>query len=336
MKHPNNAIGLDIGTSRLVSARKREDEFQFSSQLNAFLPLPYSKLTEGILKKENVTHNSENGELVVYGHDSERFANLFHLETRRPMTRGLINPEESGALGVIRQIVGSLLQQQDAPNPERGNGRRLCFSVPGAPVGSPDDLTYHESTMRRVLTDMGFQVTSINEGLAVVLAELEDTNFTGIGISCGGGMCNVCLSYLAMPVFSFSVPKGGDFIDTSAASVSGEGATQIRAIKERAFHFNGFFQDKVHQAISVYYEDMIHAVTGALKDFLSKSKNVPRLDRPVPVVVSGGSAMPAGFRDRFEKIFRAVELPIRISEIRLAQDPLNATAKGALVSALAE
>jgi hypothetical protein len=330
MKNTKNAIGLDIGTSRLVAAQRLENEFQFQSQLNAFLPLPYSKLTESILKKENVPHVFENGELVVFGHDGERFANLFHLETRRPMTRGILNPDESGALGVMKQIVGSLLNQ------ERGNGRRLCFSIPGAPVGSPDDLTYHEATIRRVLTDMGYQVTSINEGLAVVLAELEDTNFTGIGISCGGGMCNVCLSYLAMPVFSFSVPKGGDFIDSSAASVAGEGATQIRAIKERAFHFNGFFQDKVHQAISVYYEDVIRAVMGALKDFLSKAKNVPRLDRPVPVIVSGGSAMPAGFRDRFEKIFRAVELPIRISEIRMAQDPLNATAKGALVSALAE
>jgi hypothetical protein len=330
MRDSKDAIGLDIGTSRLVSASKKEEAFQFQSQLNAFLPLPYSKLTEGIFKKENVVHNSENGELVIYGHDSERFANLFHLETRRPMTRGLLNPNESGALGVIKQIVGTLLNQ------ERDNGRRICFSVPGAPVDSPDDLTYHEATIRRVLTDMGYQVTSINEGMAVVLAELEDTNFTGIGISCGGGMCNVCLSYLAMPVFSFSVAKGGDFIDSSAASVSGEGATQIRFIKERAFHFNGFFQDKVHQAISVYYEDMINAVTSALKDFLSKSKNVPQLDRPVPVVVSGGSAMPAGFRDRFEKIFRSVELPIQISEIRLAQDPLHATAKGALVSALAE
>ncbi len=283
-------------------------------------------------RKENARSQfGERRSYVVYGHDSERFANLFHLETRRPMTRGLLNPNESGALSVMKQIVSALLNQ------EKGNGRKLCFSVPGAPVGSPDDLTYHEATIRRLLSDMGYQVTSINEGLAVVLAELEDTNFTGIGVSCGGGMCNVCLLTLAMPVFSFSVPKGGDFIDTSAASVAGEGATQIRAIKERAFHFNGFFQDKVHQAISVYYEDMIHAVTAALKDFLSKSKNVPRLDRPVPVVVSGGSAMPAGFRDRFEKIFRAVELPIPdLRNSPGSRSSTNATAEGALVSALAE
>src|SRR6202035_5466158 len=107
---------------------------------------------------------------------------------------------------------------------------------------------------------------SINEALAVVLAELEDTNFTGIGVSCGGGMCNVCLSYLAMPVFSFSVAKGGDFIDTSAASVAGEGATRVRAIKEESFHFNGFFTDKVQQALTVYYDDMIPAIITGLKD----------------------------------------------------------------------
>jgi hypothetical protein len=330
MNHRETAIGLDIGTSRVVSASKQKNLYQVQSQLNAFLPLPFSKLTEGILKKENVPHNAMNGELVIYGNESERFANLFNLETRRPMTRGLLNPEETGGLNVMRQIVASLVNQ------EPGNGRRICFSVPGAPVGSPDDLIYHEKTIRGLLTEMDFQASSINEGLAVILAELEETNFTGIGISCGGGMCNVCLAYLAMPVFSFSVPKGGDFIDSSAASVAGERATRVRAIKESAFHFNGFFQDKIHQAISVYYEDMISAVTGALKDYLSKSKNVPQLDRPVPLVISGGSAMPAGFRDRFEKMLNAADLPLRISDIRLAKDPLNATAKGALISAIAE
>ncbi len=142
MIEPKGTIGLDIGTSRLVSAGKEEDRFQLQSQLNAFLPLPFSKLTEGILKKENVKHNSENGELVVYGNDSERFANLFHLETRRPMTRGLLNPNENGALGVIKQIASSLL------NSERSHGRHLYFTScrPGRmalPVGSPDDLTPH-------------------------------------------------------------------------------------------------------------------------------------------------------------------------------------------------
>jgi hypothetical protein len=46
--------------------------------------------------------------------------------------------------------------------------------------------------------------------------------------------------------------------------------------------------------------------------------------------------MPEGFRDRFEKVLGEVELPFAAAEIRLASDPLHASAKGALVAALAD
>ena len=46
--------------------------------------------------------------------------------------------------------------------------------------------------------------------------------------------------------------------------------------------------------------------------------------------------MPKGFRDRFEKIFNESNLPIQVSEVRMAASPLEAAAKGALVAALAE
>lgn len=330
MNKQQTAIGLDIGTSRLVAATQKGSECVFQAQLNAFLTLPYSKLTHSALKKDNVPHEIKGDEVVIFGNESERFANLFLRETRRPMTRGLLNPQETAAISAISHLVGTLI------GTESGNGRRLCVSIPGASAESQTDLTYHEATVRRMLSDLGFQVSTINEGLAVILAELEDTNFTGIGISWGGGMCNVCLAYLAMPVFSFSVPKAGDYIDASAASVAAEGATQVRAVKEQSFHFNGFFADKIHQAISVYYEDVIVSVVKALKDYLAKTRNVPRLDRPIPIVVSGGSALPDGFRERFEKLLEPAGLPIKISEVRIAPDPLHSTAKGALVSALAE
>jgi hypothetical protein len=53
-------------------------------------------------------------------------------------------------------------------------------------------------------------------------------------------------------------------------------------------------------------------------------------------VLSGGTAMPAGFQDRFEKALRAGDFPIELSEIRTAVDPLHSMAKGTLVAALCE
>jgi hypothetical protein len=212
--------------------------------------------------------------------------------------------------------------------------RALYFSVPAAPFGEGDNLTYHEATLKQLLDSLGYRAKSITEGLAVVYAELEDSNYTGLGISFGGGLCNVCLSYLSIPVLSFSIAKAGDFIDASSAAVTGDRATHVRVVKEESFHFNGHFADKMHQVIAVYYDDMIRALVDALKDQLSKCRSLPRLTRPIPLVLSGGSALPGGFRDRFESVLKESKLPIAFSEIRMAEDPLNSTAKGALIAAM--
>ncbi len=324
------AVGLDVGTSRIVAARRAGDQYEFETQLNAFVTIPFSKITESVLTKESVPHRVEGRDIVVHGNESERFADLLQMETRRPMTRGILNPGESESLSIIRQIVETVAGQAE------GRGRKLCFSVPAAPLGADDNLTYHEATLRQIVSELGYEARSINEGLAVIYSELESTNFTGIGVSCGGGLCNVCLAYLSVPVLSFSIPKAGDFIDTSAAAVTGELATRIRIVKEASFHLNGRYADKIHQVLGVYYDDMIKGIVGGLKDTFAVARNRPKLGRPIPLVLSGGSALPEGFRGRFEAILKESDFPLAISEVRLAENPLCATAKGALVAALSE
>lgn len=324
------ALGLDVGTSRIVVARRAEKGFRYDSQLNAFVAIPHSKITEGVLNREKVPHTVVGGEIVVHGNESEKFAGLLNAEIRRPMSQGVLDAKEPEGLRMIREILAAMLPSESS---ER---QKLCFTVPAAPLGAENSLTYHEATVRQILGEMGYQPVSLNEGLAVIYGELESSNYTGVGISCGGGLCNVCLAYLSVPVLSFSIPKAGDFIDSSAASVTGERANRIRLSKEDSFHFNGFFADKIHQVIGVYYDDMIRSLIGTLKEAFARAKNLPTFTRPVPMVLSGGTALPPGFRDRFEKLLWEQEFPIAISEIKLAQDPLYSTAKGALVYALSD
>jgi hypothetical protein len=325
--HRTTPIGLDVGTSRIVAARQADDEIRYSTQLNAFVAIPYSKLTENALRKEGVPHSIEGSEILVHGNESERFADLLKRDVRRTMARGVLNPDEPDNVKLIREITSSLTGKVD-------KGQKLCFTVPAAPLGAEDSLTYHEATIRRVLSDLGFEATSINEGLAVVYAEMEDTNYTGIGISFGGGLCNVCLAYLAVPVLSFSVPKAGDFIDSSAASVIGERPNRVRLMKEQSFFMNGHFENKLQEVLSVYYDDMIDAVVTGMRNAFQSARNLPKLIRPIPLVLSGGTAAPKGFKERFESKLRKSDFPIELSEIRMAADPLITTAKGALVAAL--
>jgi len=328
-KNNGSALGLDVGTSRICVAQRGGEEFEYRTQLNAFVTLPYSRITESVLKKEGIPHNVNGPEIVVHGNEAEKFADLMDVDTRRTMTRGVLSSTESESLNMIRQIIGTLVGSSK-------DKQKLCYTVPAASLGSEDNLTYHEATLRQILTDLGFEVKSINEGLAVVYAELESTNYTGVGISCGGGLCNVCFSYLSIPVLSFSMPKAGEFIDASAASMTGERATRIRIIKEEGFHMNGFFADKIHQAIGVYYDDMIHGLVSGMKEALKSARKMPKLTRPIPFVLSGGTALPEGFRDRFEQILKEQDFPIAVSEIRMAADPLHTAARGALVAAVTD
>ncbi len=324
-----HSIGLDIGTSRIVVARSAEKESHCEAQLNAFITLPWSKLAEQLLTGQNVFHEVHGDEIVVAGNDAEKFAEVFHVETRRPMVDGMLNPHEPHSLAVIRRIVTRLLGK-----PAIGETEKVFFSVPAPDPVHEGNLAYHERSCREILNELGYQATAINEGLAVVFAELESSNYTGIGISCGSGMCNVCLSVLSVPVISFSIPKAGDYIDAHAAGATGEVSHRIRVRKERSFSLNGFSSgDLVQNALTVYYEEVVHTLLDTLRENLSAARRLPRLENPIPLVLSGGTVIPRGFFDFFKKVLSTCELPVRLSEVRVSPEPLYSTARGALMAA---
>jgi hypothetical protein len=43
--------------------------------------------------------------------------------------------------------------------------------------------------------------------------------------------------------------------------------------------------------------------------------------------------MPKGFLDQFIAALRTQDFPVRIQEVRMSEDPLNSTARGALMAA---
>src|SRR5262249_60389195 len=63
------AIGLDIGTSRVVLATGSAGQVKTASELNAFVTVPYSKFTENILKQNKVSfqHNGGGASIQIFG-----------------------------------------------------------------------------------------------------------------------------------------------------------------------------------------------------------------------------------------------------------------------------
>jgi hypothetical protein len=323
-------IGLDVGTSKIVRARGDVRQAEVSDQLNAFFSVPYSALTQNTLRQNSVPHYRDSDELVVCGTAAEKFAHMFNAETRRPMAKGVLNPNEPSAAAVLEAIIGMTVPTARQP------GEIMAFSVPAASSDVQAELTYHEGIIKNYLRGKGYNPLAVNEGLAVILAELAEESFTGIGISCGGGMCNVALSYLSIPSLAFSIAKGGDYIDSAVGAVVNESATRVKAIKEEGLDLSRPATDKISKALHIYYDELIDNLVDELIDSVRRSKKPPRAEYELPLVLAGGTSMPKGFRERFEKALRSRPLPFEIGEVRMASNPLTATARGTLVAALAE
>jgi len=221
------------------------------------------------------------------------------------------------------------------PEPTR-KGQPLWFSVPGDPIDRKGAVIFNESIFKTYIKDRGYVPRPINEAMAVVTSELSDQHATGIGISMGGGMCNICFSYLSIPVVTYSIQKGGDFIDQTVGHSVGESATKIKSIKEQELDLGVIPRNNVEHGLHAAYDDLFGTLAASLAKVLNRSDNVPRLNQAVPIVLSGGTVLPPGSRARFESILNEIDLPVRISEVVQARYPLYATAQGAYMMAAAD
>jgi len=172
----------------------------------------------------------------------------------------------------------------------------------------------------------------INEGLALVYAELAEKAYTGIGISFGAGMVNLCFSIFGAPVFQFSLVNSGDWIDRMAARATGETPTYINKEKMKV-DLTKDSDSLVQQAIKAQYEIMVQKTVTGIKKGLVEAGNKARADHPIDIVISGGTSSPKGFDDLFKKTITSTDMPVEVGEIIRPKDPLYSVARGCLIAA---
>jgi len=329
----SNGIGLDIGTNMLVSARlDNGGEPYYRKQRDAFFRItPRSNINKKSIQMSLESRRSnfivEGDDFIVVGEDALHMANERNMTARRPMSKGVLSSKEKDSLPIIKLIIKSLVEQPKEEN------EKLVFSIPAEPVDGEFDIFYHQEMMKSYLREMGFDPEPLNESFAIAFSELLDDNLTGMCLSFGAGMVNAMVCYEGDPVVQFSLTRGGDWIDNAVGKALDMSSSLVQLEKEGSNLDLSNLQDKIQEALGVYYNVLINYALDNIVYELEKSK-LPSFRNPIPVIVSGGLTLVNGFAQRFEKESQSKEFPFEIREVRRASDPMNCVAHGCLMAAI--
>ena len=325
--------GLDCGTGNLKLAVPSGEGVKTFAMRNVYLDVTASDpASKEMLKRLKETVTEINGRTYLSGEGAWNLARTFGKELRRPMRSGVINAsvENQDAVPMIGAMIERLMSEVGKPS----NGSICAYSCPADPVDVDLDATLHRTLIESRLRQIGWTPKLVHEGHAVVLSELEASDFTGIGISFGAGMMNLCVAFKGMSVISFSSCHSGDYVDDRAAKRLGLATPRVTALKEDASFDLRRQQDSLeHITIAAYYSEMIRYALDHAKRRLESGRDMPRFSDPINVAVAGGTARVAGFVDVFKKVVQEVSFPVAIAEVFLAKDPLFAVSRGCLVHA---
>lgn len=330
--------GLDVGTSFIVMASPEGENIEIKEFRDAFYvikpstPVANKMIEKGLSGK--VFIKDTDGSFVILGKDAIEKAVERNETARRPMYKGVVSVKEKDAKRILAYILKEVVGQANEP------GEKLVFCVPAQPVDQEDDdfdVGYHEDVVKTILSEVGYDARAINEAEALCYAELADEDYTGIGISCGAGMTNVCVMLNGEPTVMFSTTKSGDWVDRMSSVATGEPDSVVQVEKE-----NGDFvigeparvgRNPVLSAVSSYYERLIEYTAKQLIVALSNHKSLPKFKHPIKIVVAGGTSKAKGYIEKLNEKLIENKFPLEISEVKHSADPLHAVAKGCLIAA---
>jgi hypothetical protein len=147
-------------------------------------------------------------------------------------------------------------------------------------------------------------------------------------------MVNCCVMLNGEPTVMFSTTKSGDWIDRMTAVALGEPDSVVQAEKEHgAFTIGQPNDNPILAAVGSYYARLIDYTTKNLAAAMTGHKLLPKFKQPLPVVIAGGTSRAKGFVELFQQKLAENSFPLPVKEVRHANDPLHAVARGCLIAA---
>lgn len=329
-------LGFDIGTYNLILCAGAETGNPvYHTQVNAYLPLanpsPSTKKTLQSLGKPVLPiAGTENG-IMLLGRDAIDMASDFGTKCQRPMKLGCVSDDQSSYPILAAMIHGMLSKVTMAKDTV------LYYSKPANAISADTNVDLHGMLLQGIFSSYpmpeGCQMRAfaMNEASAILHSDCnnEREQKTGLAVSTGAGMVNINFSRWGEPIFSFSIPNSGDYIDSTVAKATGMSEAAVN-IKKVTVDISKVPTNQFELILKAQYELLIRSSIEKIVEGVNNSQGQAAVNTPIPLVVAGGVSGIEGFMPMFEAVFNMYrsKLKLEVSVVRRAQEGVKAIAHG--------
>ncbi|MFC7230786.1 hypothetical protein ACFQMM_04070 [Saliphagus sp. GCM10025308] len=315
------AIGLDIGTGALRSARNDGSETVVTSQPAAVFPLEDGvDGTDALDEEQSELSFEHDGTTYLVGTAARSVARANGTEPVPLFTNGTLEYEWCGR--ALETLVAAVLDGSDA--------EECWYTTPGTLVETDGTAAEVRETVATAVAECVDEATPIGKGFAVVYDQLGEDNYTGLGVCIESQTTSVGLSYYGVPVLTCSLARGSDWLVERAVAQTDHAPDQIASILE------GFTLDPsaatgdVENALARAHDELVADLIDLIRARAGDADFQRGLS--VPVAVAGDEAV-VGIEFLLGGRFDAASLPFSIRGVRLAENPAESPVRGALEAA---
>ena len=332
------SIALDLGSSRLKSLRYEGNRLLSRSCRSRYAVIENAESQRMLLNHMNIPHAISGESLIVLGDHAADFSRLFLTPCLSLLPQGKV-PQNSPA---ARQITASLVESL-LPEPKT-KSELCCVTFPNVPDEEHQQGSPEMEFFTRLIRLQGYEPLVLKSSMAVVLAELAECSFMGIGINMGSSCCAVSVTHLGNEIVSCSIAQGGDWIDEQFANQSEEYTLDAKGNRYPDLLGVSCWKDSLTDSIvetTTQREKLLCKITRKLVSnvihqlagMIERTSAIGELPRSLGMAVCGEIARIPGFDRLFREELQKTPLPIDQSKLSVGNESDFSVARGCLIHA---
>lgn len=193
------AVGLDLGSTEFRSLRFDGERLVGRRVPAYYCVLDNQSTNRKLLDQAGITFATSHQSIVVLGQSAIDVSQLIRCPLIPVFPAGQLPAKDPVGRQVCLQLIEALLP------PVETDGNLCCLTVPHH-VQTKGDRS--ESLVKNILELRGFKTEIHSAANALILSELESTNFTGLAISLGGENISFCLAHQGTTIAKGSYSSG--------------------------------------------------------------------------------------------------------------------------------